>query len=340
MTLLSPLDVLWSRMYQQYQSNKELMDTDDWKKIISLLNHSDIEYIEQGWQLLLCMGVEQIFPILKLENGELRFRPKFIRERLVEKALLHLIHDAVFRELTELYEAGGFDEMEWPFLREQLFATLSPLQKHNVLRHSTEMIVLPKDNCSYGIIQEDFLVGKYPVTQGLWETVMGENPSVFQSCARPVENVSWFDCVEFCNQYSQQVGLQPVYLREGNNVQCDWSANGYRLLKVEEWVYAAQAGKDFRYSGSNNLQEVGWFNDNSRKSTHPVGLKKGNDFGLYDVSGNVYEWLWDNDGYPKYRVMRGGAWHLQATNHQLNVQANSLPEYASSTVGLRIRRAL
>jgi formylglycine-generating enzyme required for sulfatase activity len=149
-------------------------------------------------------------------------------------------------------------------------------------------------------LTRDFLMGKYAVTQALWDSVMGSNPSDFEGANRPVENVSWFEVVEFCNKLSKREGLESAYTINGENVTCNWSAKGYRLPTEAEWEYSAGSGQRFKYSGSDNVDEVAWYDDNSDTGngheTHPVGQKKSNGFGIYDMSGNVDEWAWDRFG--------------------------------------------
>ena len=156
-----------------------------------------------------------------------------------------------------------------------------------------------------------YLIGKHEVTQALWEEVMGSNPSKNkQGGDYPVENVSWFDCQEFIGKLNARTGMK------------------FRLPTEAEWEYSARGGdrsKGYKYAGSDNLDEVGWYRYNSDNHTHPVGQKKPNELGLYDMSGNVWEWCQDWYGAysseaqadpagPQsgcYRVLRGGGrWNI------------------------------
>lgn len=179
---------------------------------------------------------------------------------------------------------------------------------------------------------KSFYIGKYEVTQKEWQEIMGTNPSRFRGDNLPVENVSWFDAIEYCNKRSIKEGLTSVYSGSGDNITCNWNANGYRLPTEAEWEYAAKGGNgspgNYTYSGSNTIDDVAWHINNSGNRTHPVGTKAPNILGINDMSGNVWEWCWD--WYGSYssdsqidprgavsgdlRVLRGGSWYYYRTD--------------------------
>lgn len=207
------------------------------------------------------------------------------------------------------------------------------------------------------VTASSFLIGKHEVTQSDWRAVMGSNPSKWKGNSLPVERVSWYDAVEYCNQLSQKEGLTPCYSGSGVEIMCNWKANGYRLPTEAEWEYAAKGGslsKRFTYSGSNDLGIVGWHSGNSGSKTHAVGLKKPNELGIHDMSGNVWEWCWDR--YEKlyyaksvvidprgsdsglYRVLRGGAWYFAKEQSEVSYRNANVTETKLNRGGFRIVR--
>jgi formylglycine-generating enzyme required for sulfatase activity len=147
-------------------------------------------------------------------------------------------------------------------------------------------------------ITRPFFLGACPVTQAEYEQVMGANPSLFkEQPANPVEQVSWYDAVRFCNRLSERESLRPFYTIEGERVTVpDWGGAGYRLPTEAEWEYACRAGTTTRYWFGDDpatLGDYAWYSGNSANTTHPVRQKHPNPWGLHDMHGNVWEWCWD-----------------------------------------------
>lgn len=155
-----------------------------------------------------------------------------------------------------------------------------------------------------------FLLSKFPVTQDLYYAIIKESPSAFKGGRRPVEMVTWKDAVCFCNSLSTQTGLKPCYVfASDGEITFDSVADGFRLPTEAEWEYACKAGTtEPRYG---ELELIAWYKANSARSTHDVGLKTANAWGLYDMLGNVWEWcsdIYDESVYGSYRIFRGGGW--------------------------------
>jgi formylglycine-generating enzyme len=199
------------------------------------------------------------------------------------------------------------------------------------------------------------------VTQKQYKAVMGENPSEHKGDDLPVENVSWFDCVVFCNKLSEKQNLEPCYSYKGStdvskwkflkeeqwswseskwekfnkDFVCNFKASGYRLPTLEEWQYAAKGGENYKYAGSNNLDEVGWYNKNSNDRTHPVAQRMPNDYGLYDMSGNVCEWVWDSYDFDR-RYDCGGCYNVSACACEVDYWDNFYAFYRYYYFGFRL----
>ena len=204
-------------------------------------------------------------------------------------------------------------------------------------------------------MSEEFYISKYEVTQKEWLEVMGSNPSYVKGVNLPVESVSWYDAVEYCNRLSKKEGLIPCYSEWGDDIICDFSANGYRLPTEAEWEYAARGGNrssGYKYAGGNSAKDVAWYNVNSDGKTHKVGQKKANELGLYDMSGNVWEWCWDwyGDYHSFYvtdqkgplkgsqRVLRGVSWNFKARDLRVTNRRAIDPENSINNLGFRLVR--
>ena len=184
-------------------------------------------------------------------------------------------------------------------------------------------------------LTNDYYIGKYEVTQALWQAVMDNNPSYFKGDDLPVEKVSWDDCQEFISKLNSITGKT------------------FRIPTEAEWEYAARGGNKSRgnqYSGSSNLSDVAWYKDNSNSKNHTVGSKQANELGIYDMSGNVMEWCQDlygkyssssqtnptgaNNGYS--RVIRGGSWYFTARDCRSSYRDKDAPDNRYNNLGLRL----
>ncbi|PKN76216.1 MAG: transcriptional regulator [Candidatus Cloacimonetes bacterium HGW-Cloacimonetes-2] len=232
------------------------------------------------------------------------------------------------------------------------------------------------NNGTSDVTISSFYIDKYELTQADYQAVIGVNPSSSYGVGDnyPVYYVSWFNAIEYCNRRSIQEGLTPCYSYSSygtnpanwpggwnstssnhTNVSCNWTANGYRLPTEMEWQFAARGGNQthiYTYSGSNDLNAVGWYNSNSGDTTHSCGTKAANELGTFDMSGNVWEWVWDIYGsYPSGsqtnptgansgsdRVRRGGSWHNYADYCTVSYRNYDDATYSSPDIGFRCVR--
>jgi formylglycine-generating enzyme required for sulfatase activity len=202
-----------------------------------------------------------------------------------------------------------------------------------------------------------YFMAETEITQEQYKTVTGLEPSLFHNSENPVERVSWYDAVAFCNKLSALDGLKPAYRIEGSNVTWDRSSGGWRLPTEAEFEFAARGGaqgRDFDFPGSNVSDEVGWSFSTSGKQTRPVRSLKPNELGLYGLAGNVWEWCWDwyvydrsslpssNPAGPQVgadRVNRGGGWNDDFVDSMRPYfRADDGPDSMDSDLGFRIVR--
>ncbi|MDR1458756.1 MAG: formylglycine-generating enzyme family protein [Bacteroidales bacterium] len=192
-----------------------------------------------------------------------------------------------------------------------------------------------KEKPAHKVTLSDFYIGRYEVTQAQWRAVMGSNPSRFKEDSLPVETVSWDNVQEFIEKLNAVTG------------------KNYRLPTEAEWEYAARGSnqsKGYKYSGSNMIDDVAWYHDNSGRKTHSVGTKFPNELGIYDMNGNVWEWCSDRYGKYKrkaqtnpagassgsYRVSRGGCWDGFELYCLVAFRGHSFPIYCEEIIGFRL----
>lgn len=232
-----------------------------------------------------------------------------------------------------------------------------------------------EDETAHTVTVSDYYISKFEVTQAEHQAIMGENPSVFTGDDFPVESISWMDAIQYCNTRSTQEGLTPAYAVDGQNVSWDRSANGYRLPTEAEWEYACRAGTDTPFNTETSISadeanywghypyliEDNYFSQGNletkpgvyRQTTVAVGSFEPNAWSLYDMHGNVGEWVWD--WYGSYetaeqtdptgpasgtlRVHRGGGWNDFAKNLRSAYRATLPPDSSSFNIGLRLVRS-
>ncbi|RBA28826.1 formylglycine-generating enzyme family protein [Flavobacterium tibetense] len=211
-----------------------------------------------------------------------------------------------------------------------------------------------------------FEISKFEVTVWEWKQYTKANkfkmplkPEWGWQDNYPINGITWEEAIAYCNWLSKKEKLQPVYSKQGPNYVCNFKANGYRLPTEAEWEFAAKGGvksKGYKFSGGNNANEVAWHKAISKNSPHTVGTKLPNELGLYDMSGNVWEWCWDwyNKDYYKIekgdnpkgpemgerRTVRGGSWDSQVNYLRPANRISTPPNKTHEFYGFRVARTI
>jgi formylglycine-generating enzyme required for sulfatase activity len=209
-----------------------------------------------------------------------------------------------------------------------------------------------------------FYISKYEVTFAEYDAFCSAkgypraNDEGWGRDQRPVINISWKDAANYCNWLSERERLAAVYTIKGDTILFNLKANGYRLPTEAEWEYAARGGmnsQNTKYAGSNDLDAVGWYEQNSETKTQPIGKKKANELGMYDVTGNVWEWchdLYDPNFYSVsasdnpsgpvsgegVRIIRGGGWRSRAQGCRVTARSFWGPNFHAPFIGFRVCR--
>ncbi len=272
-------------------------------------------------------------------------------------SLYEMMSDSEKAATLELYQTAisvAFDKKEIAALMDKAKKKMKSIQKDIDERLAALDKIFKEFTSKDSVVKVGSVyVMKTEVPQGLYKAVTGMNPSEFKgNDYRPVEQVSWYDAVKFCNLLSERQGLKPCYSVNGStnagrwgnggkdyydyDVEVDESANGWRLPTEAEWEAAADDGH--AYSGSDSIDDVAWHYKNSDRHTQKVGTKKPNTNGLYDMSGNVWEWCWDKSG-SSLRVYRGGSWYNDAEYCAVAIRNSYIPDNRGSYLGFRLVRS-
>jgi formylglycine-generating enzyme required for sulfatase activity len=338
-----------------------VQDCLDYYQISFLKTMSDREALQTI--LRQTLKLDEVLDIVKKIESDIRSK---IASKQEVREIKELIQ-ALFKKLEQMEKAESEDKRTVG----RTFSKISDRGDHSneefvdnqriIEGAKNRMIQIPGDtflmgdekNGQFDVNLDSFLIDVYPVTQVLYRLVTGKNPSALKGDDKPVESLSWLDAVEFCNQLSEKNNLYPVYeIIDEKNVRWIDRKDGFRLPTEAEWEYSCRA----RTSGDlyGPIDDIAWYRHNSKATTQDVGLKKPNDFGLYDMIGNVWEWVWDWHGpYPSEpkvnpkgpdkgsrRVIRGCCWNDFSDDCHSTFRQYGGPTGSHYITGFRVARSL
>ena len=356
----------WAHTTQQYDIESLLH-----QKMPILWTDTSQEGIHSAWHLLLSFGSEAICFVLQEEKGQLQLRhdiPNEAKQLWQRNIIIHVSTDELW---NALYKNEAFSLMEEAVLESTPWEELNTMLQDKVLKKSLSMVDIPTGSFIMGAEHDDeeafdnespphlvhihnpFSVGKYPVTQGLYQHITKTAPSFFVGALRPVESISWMDAIQFCILLNQQQGMEAVYEADPFQDNESWCSSivfhperkGFALLSEAQWEYVAKAGTEFSFSGGIDIHEVAWWEENSNGCTHAIGQKRPNPWGIHDMTGNVGEWVWDSFQYyqsiatePSHKhVVRGGSFYEFSATLRNSARSAYPPSTKSELIGFRLQ---
>lgn len=341
------IEQIWTDYCQRGQEIKQFFSQEDMEHIQQLLDRNESEYMQQGLGLLSSFGVEVLFDYLELHHGQVNLKKTLSNQGLKTDILMRLLLNELLEssECAILFELDAFRDFEMFTMGKLPLEEWNDLHHERIVHQSQNMVKIkaatyrsslveshyPKNSAEIQnhqmILSQDFWMGRYLVTQALYKEVMGElptpmiyQPHFIESPHKPVEFVSWLDCIEFCNQYSQMQDLTPVYQIQDQKVICDWDANGYRLPTETEWHYCAlESGQPYVDTTMPQVGSGKTFASLRNVIHPPVGMGSPNSFGLYDTHSAVWEWCWDiyHPNYYRLQKFQQPIRNLKGLKHDL-----------------------